>query len=273
MKNSIFTLPLFLINMKKEGKRRKNTLSLLTKLGFTNIFIIEPINLKESSKHPIGKYTKNLNKTSHILTFLSIIKQNKNKYFIIIEDDIILNNIMVNEAKKKLDYIWKQALLNRFDLLYLEYCNSSCFKHKKLNTYLSELSSPFCSAFIVFSPQSSKVILNDFKNKSIKDLVNPILIPIIKPKYRFGIDEYFAFKINKKELKALGYPIFKQDPTITSSLPGSLRDPKPNFIYKLFLDNNDQCCIEIFILKIIVKILILMFLILMIVYFIYRLYK
>ena len=255
MYNKIQNLNVYVINLEKEKERKKQSKKVLTELGFKNIHFISPIDPNKAIRHKFFKNSNISNKyaASLALTALNImnyaLKHEKNKYFIIAEDDIILRDKSLNN-QNLINKIWNNAQKYKFDLLYLEYCNNICTLSTKLDKHLYKLYYPKCCAFMIYSKNICNKIINDYNTfGSIYD----------------SQDVYYARKTMNKEIISLGYPLFKQDSTFNSSLPGSARS---YMLYKNLV-NDDYTCLEYMLLIMITKI----WSIIMIIYVIYYIIK
>lgn len=255
MHPNIKNLNVYIVNLKKEKKRKKQSKKVLNELGFNNIHFIHPVDPDTAIKHPFFKNSNIRNKyiASHSLTYLNImkhaLKHDKNEYFIIAEDDIILRNKSLDNYNI-INKIWNSAQKHNFDLLYFEYCNNICTLSPKLDKYLYKLYYPSCAAFIVYSKNICNKIINDYA---------------VYGSTHEAIDLYYADKIKNKEIIGLGYPIFKQDSIFASALPGSVRSYS---LYKNLINDDHPCSeklLSIFILKISVIIIAIM-----IIYYYYR---
>lgn len=132
---NIFELPLYIINLKKDIDRKIQATNIIKSLGFKNIHIIVPFDPDYAITHPLTKNSYNKYKASHTLTMFNIIKNEKSKYFIIIEDDICLKYGDINYNKNLIKEIWNSAQKYNFDMLYFEYCNNSCSMSNKINKH------------------------------------------------------------------------------------------------------------------------------------------
>ena len=199
----IFELPLYIINLKKDIDRKIQATNVIKSLGFKNVHIVVPVDPDYAITHPLVKNSHNKYKASHALTMFNIIKNEKSKYFIIIEDDICLKYGDINYNKNLIKEIWDSAQKYNFDMLYFEYCNNLCSMSNKIDKHLYKLYNPLCAAFIVYTQK--------FKNEILKDLNNF--------KKSDAYDIYLQNTISNGSILALGYPVFKQDPKFESNLP------------------------------------------------------
>jgi len=142
---------IFYINMKKQIKRKKHIVNLLTNIGFAKLKLIRPI------KDAIA--WKSLTKThKHIIEKIAHYKSNK--YYCIFEDDIELAEGM--EPAKSKEYIKNQLnnIKDPIGFIYLGVCLDS--KQAKKCTRTS--CNAWCAHAYMVTPKGAKWLLNNIKD-------------------------------------------------------------------------------------------------------------
>ena len=211
-------IKIYIINFEKDQDRKINMIKLMNKLEFENYNFVTPISPVEAKNHKYFKNTKIPSGTaSNTLTFLNIFKNTPEDIFFVMEDDInIYSEVSINDILNK-------AFKNKFDVLYLEYCYiDDCNINLKLITKnLYQIYSPYCAACILYTKSFVNKIINIYENKIINIYEKNLYKDIISRGIDFLYHELFTIK--NKNLKALAYPLFRQDPIWGSQLKTSKR--------------------------------------------------
>lgn len=207
LKSDIRNIPVFVLNLKKNPERKKHMKQFLNKLGFTDVTFVTPVDPDEARKYYYNRRLYNIPKStaSRQLSTFKIFditdKRNLNE-FIIAEDDI---NIFDN--KYTLDDVYTASKGVDYDLLFFEMCYNICSTSKKINKHLFKLSAPLCNGFLLFTNNAKQVMRYNFDNH-LTDITN---------------DGFIQKLIMNRKLKAVGYPVIRQDPNFGGDIKTSSR--------------------------------------------------
>jgi hypothetical protein len=196
-------MKIYIINLENRPDRKENSKILLDKLGFTNYQFVVPFSKDEAVLDPIlvGS-TSSQSGLSLTSTVLTIFRETQEEEFIIMEDDLKLNE----NVNCSFEDIYNSAKDVEWDLLYFEFCSDKCNHIKKVRPCLFKLYAPYCAAFIMFKKSATNKILNNFDENAI-------------------IDVHYSFLSKEGILSSYGYPLLRQNPQLGSNLEGS---PKYN---------------------------------------------
>jgi len=244
-------IKIYIINLKKRTDRKEHMTDLLNKIGFKNYQFVIPLNVtNQTLKLLPNNLNINLiskNALSLLLTHIYIINNTTEKFFFIMEDDII-NNIPTNKILSKIEYIIRTVPKDT-DMIRLEMCSERCSKMTKYKDDIFKLYQPNCTACLFFLEKSQKKIKKYFND------VNCYQFTLInKIKNGWGIDNFYQNLNKTKKLISYGYypTIFKQSINFGSNIQGSPRS------FSIFARYGDLVCIEEIYSKIFLIIVILL---------------
>ena len=221
LKSDITNIPVFVLNLKKNPERKKHMEQFLNKLGFMDVTFVTPVDPDEAYNYYYNRGICDVAKSSasrQLSTFKIFDKtddRNLNE-FIIAEDDI---NIFDN--KYTLDDVYTASKGVNYDLLFFEMCYNICSTSKKINQHLFNLSAPLCNGFLLFTKNAKQVMRSYFENH-LTDITN---------------DGFIQRLVMNRKLKAVGYPVIRQDPNFGGDIKTSPRYKNSNT--KLF----DSTCL------------------------------
>ena len=209
LKSDIRNIPVFVLNLKKNPERKKHMEQFLNKLGFTDVTFVTPVDPDEAYEFHRIRGIDNIPKSSasrQLSTFkiFDITDDRNLNEFIIAEDDI---NIF--DDKCTLDDVYTGSKGVDYDLLFFEMCWNICATSKKINKHLFKLSGTRCNGFLLFTQKAKQVMRYYFENHlSDIDIVNDVFVQKL---------------IMNRELKAVGYPVIRQDPNFGGDIKTSPR--------------------------------------------------
>lgn len=193
--------PIFIINFKHRKDRRLHISNVMNKLGVVNYSFVEPVSREEILKNYLDDVP--ISTLSRFLTNIKIFNLTKADKFFIFEDDVdIYNN------KCSIDNIIESAEKTDFDLIFFEICYTLCHKSKRLSDCLYLLSQPNCNGAILYT----RKFVNKFFNY-IED------IDVTK----YACDTLIIEMEKNNIIRCVGYPYFRQNPTLGSEIETSAR--------------------------------------------------
>lgn len=194
-------IPVFIINFSHRKDRTLHISNVMNKLGFLNYTFVEPIPKEEIIKQ--YGYNVPVSTISRFLTNIKIFNLVTTDKFFIFEDDVDVYNKTCS-----INDIYKSAKKHEHDLIFFEICYTLCNLSTRLSKCLYLLSQPNCNGAILYTKQFVKKFFKYIKNLDIT---------------KYPIDT-LIIEMNKENLiKCVGYPYFRQNPSLGSEIETSSR--------------------------------------------------
>ena len=193
--------PVFIINFKHRVDRRLHISNVMEKLGFVNYSFVEPVSREEILRTYL--YDVPVSTLSRFLTNIKIFNLTKAEKFFIFEDDVdIYNNTC------SIDNIIDSAEKTDYDLIFFEICYTLCHQSKRLSDYLYLLSQPNCNGAMLYTRKFVDKFFNYIENIDIT---------------KYACDTLIIEMEKNNIVKCVGYPYFRQNPTLGSEIETSSR--------------------------------------------------
>ena len=199
--NELKNLPVFIINFPHRKDRAIHISKVMNKLGFNNYTFVEPV----SKEYVIKNYRDDVHVStlSRLLTNIKIFNMTTSEEFFIFEDDVDIYN-----SSCSMNDIYNAAQNTNYDLIFFEFCYTRCDYSQQLSEFLYLLSQPNCNGAMLYTKQFVKKFFNYIKNIDATKYACDTLI----------------VKMNKENLiRCVGYPYFRQNPTLGSEIETSMR--------------------------------------------------
>ena len=199
--NKLKNFPVFIINFAHRKDRALHISNVMNKLGFNNYTFVEPVSKEEiTSKYPIGV---NVSTLSRLLTNIKIFNMTESDKFLIFEDDVDIYN-----KSCSMNDIYNDAQKTDYDLIFFEICYTLCHFCERLSECLYLLSQPNCNGAVLYTQKFVKKFFKYIKSIDITKYASDSLI----------------IEMDKKNLiRCVGYPYFRQNPTLGSEIETSAR--------------------------------------------------
>jgi hypothetical protein len=199
--NELKNLPVFIINFTRRKDRALHISNVMNKLGFNNYTFIEPVSKEEISKNYLNDV--HISTLSRLLTTIKIFNMVSSDKFLIFEDDVDIYNKTCS-----MNDIYNAAQDTEYDLIFFEICYTLCNRSKKLSNYLYLLAEPNCNGAMLYTQKFVKKFFNYIRDIDIT---------------KYACDE-LVIKMDKENLiRCVGYPYFRQNPTLGSEIETSAR--------------------------------------------------
>ena len=199
--NELKNLPVFIINFTRRKDRALHISNVMNKLGFNNYTFIEPVSKEEISKNYLNDV--HISTLSRLLTTIKIFNMVSSDKFLIFEDDVDIYNKTCS-----MNDIYNAAQDTEYDLIFFEICYTLCNRSKKLSNYLYLLCEPNCNGAMLYTQKFVKKFFNYIKDIDIT---------------KYACDELIIKMDKKKLIRCVGYPYFRQNPTLGSEIETSAR--------------------------------------------------
>lgn len=194
--NELKSFPVFIINFAHRKDRALNMAGVMNKLGFNNYTFVEPVSKEEIIRNYPGNV--HLSTLSRFLTTIKIFNMTKTDKFFIFEDDVDIYNRTCS-----MNDIYNSAKQYNYDLLFFEICYAFCHVSERLNDCLYLLSQPLCNGAILYTQKFVKKFFNYIENIDIT---------------KYPIDSLIIEMDKKNLIRCVGYPYFRQNPTLGSEI-------------------------------------------------------
>jgi hypothetical protein len=211
LRSNIIDIPVYVLNLTKDFKRKDHMTQLLINLGFKHFTFVEPVDIQTSINfYKLHGIDIPPTTASRCLSTFKIFNMVKSGDFIIAEDDINIFNDKCN-----IDKIYNNAKKVDYDLLYFEMCWMNCNQSLKISDCLFKLHNPLCNGFILHKYESINKIRKFFLDNLSYDPIDLVMADMCK----------------NDILKAYGYPIFRQDPRFGSNIETSARWTNKSIVF------------------------------------------
>lgn len=199
--NELKNFPVFIINFPHRKDRALHISNIMNKLGFNNYTFVEPVSEKEIIRnYPDDVHISTL---SRFLTNIKIFNMTTSDKFFIFEDDVDIynNSCSMND-------IYNAAQKTDYDLIFFEICYTLCHLSERLAECLYLLSQPNCNGAMLYTQKFVKKFLNYIKNIDIT---------------KYACDTVIIEMDKENLITCVGYPYFRQNPTLGSEIETSAR--------------------------------------------------
>ena len=193
--------PVFIINFAHRKDRALHISGVMNKLGFTNYTFVEPVTKQEILRNYLDDVP--ISTLSRVLTNIKIFNLTKADKFFIFEDDVDIynNTCSIND-------IYTSAQNTDYDLIFFEICYTLCHLSEKISDCLYLLSQPNCNGAMLYTRKFVNKFFDYIKHVDITKYACDTLI----------------IEMDKADLiKCVGYPYFRQNPTLGSEIETSAR--------------------------------------------------
>lgn len=199
--NELVNFPVFIINFAHRKDRALHISNVMNKLGFTNYTFVEPVSKQEIMR----KFLDNVHVStlSRLLTNIKIFNMTTSDKFFIFEDDIDIYN-----GSCSMNDIYNSSQHTEYDLLFFEICYTLCHLSKQLSNCLYLLSQPNCNGAMLYTQKFVKKFFDYIKSIDIT---------------KYACDELIIEMDKKNLIRCVGYPYFRQNPTLGSEIETSAR--------------------------------------------------
>lgn len=199
--NELKNFPVFIINFAHRKDRALHISKVMNKLGFNNYTFVEPVSKEEIIRNYLDDVP--ISTLSRLLTNIKIFNMTTSDKFLIFEDDVDIytSSCSIND-------IYNAAQKTNYDLIFFEICYTLCHFSERLSKCLYLLSQPNCNGAILYTQKFVKKFFNYIQKIDIKTYACDTLI----------------IEMDKENLiRCVGYPYFRQNPTLGSEIETSAR--------------------------------------------------
>tara|TARA_E500000178_G_scaffold349842_1_gene407553 strand:+ start:762 stop:1547 length:786 start_codon:yes stop_codon:yes gene_type:complete len=200
--NELKNFPAFIINFSHRKDRALSISKVMNKMGFKHITFVEPVSRQEILRdYPHGIH--HISTLSRLLTTIKIFNMTSSDKFFVFEDDVD-----VYTSSCSMNDIYNAAQKIDYDLIFFEICYTLCHFSERISDFLYLLSQPYCNGAMLYTQKFVKKFFNYIKNIDITKYACDSLI----------------IQMNKENLiRCVGYPYFRQNPTLGSEIETSMR--------------------------------------------------
>lgn len=193
--------PVFIINFPHRKDRALHMSNVMNKLGFTNYTFVEPVSKEEI----MIKYLDDVHVStlSRLLTNIKIFNMTTSDQFLIFEDDVDIYN-----SSCSMNDIYNAAQKTDYDLIFFEICYTLCHCSERLSECLYLLSQPNCNGAVLYTQKFVKKFFNYIKGIDIT---------------KYACDTLIIEMDKENLIRCVGYPYFRQNPTLGSEIETSAR--------------------------------------------------
>jgi hypothetical protein len=199
--NKLKNLPVFIINFAHRKDRALHISNVMNKLGFNNYTFVEPVSKEEIIRNYLDDVR--ISTLSRLLTTIKIFNMTTSDKFLIFEDDVDIYNKTCS-----MNDIYDAAQKTDYDLIFFEICYTLCNLSERISRCLYLLCQPNCNGAMLYTQKFVKKFFNYIKDIDIT---------------KYACDE-LIIKMDKENLiSCVGYPYFRQNPTLGSEIETSAR--------------------------------------------------
>lgn len=199
--NELKNFPVFIINFAHRKDRAIHISNVMNKLGFNNYTFVQPVSKEEIIKNYLDYV--HISTLSRLLTNIKIFNMTTSDKFLIFEDDVDIYN-----RSCSIQDIYNSAKKTEYDLIFFEICYTLCNSSKRLSDCLYLLSEPNCNGALMYTQKFVKKFLNYIQSIDIT---------------KYACDTLILEMDKKKLIRCVGYPYFRQNPTLGSEIETSAR--------------------------------------------------
>ena len=199
--NELKNFPVFIINFAHRKDRALHISNVMNKLGFNNYTFVEPVSKEEIIRNYLDDVA--VSTLSRLLTNIKIFNMTTSDKFLIFEDDV---DIYTKSCS--MNDIYNAAQKTDYDLIFFEICYTLCHFSKQLSKCLYLLSQPICNGAILYTQKFVKKFFNYIKSIDIT---------------KYACDTLIIEMDKKNLIRCVGYPYFRQNPTLGSEIETSSR--------------------------------------------------
>jgi len=201
VKSELKDLPIFIINFAHRKDRALHISGVMKKLGFTNYTFVEPVSKEEILRNFLNDV--HISTLSRLLTNIKIFNMTKSDKFLVFEDDVdIYNNLC------SMDSIYASAQKTDYDLIFFEICYTLCHDSVRIDDCLYLLSQPNCNGAMLYTQKFVEKFFEYIKHIDIT---------------KYACDTLIIEMDKNNLIKCVGYPYFRQNPTLGSEIETSAR--------------------------------------------------
>lgn len=193
--------PVFIINFAHRKDRALHMINVMNKLGFNNYTFVEPVSKEEIFRNYLDNV--HISTLSRLLTNFKIFNMTTSDKFLIFEDDVDIYN-----ESCSMNDIYNAAQKTDYDLIFFEFCYTLCHSSEKLSECLYLLSQPICNGAVLYTQKFVKKFFNYIKSIDIT---------------KYAIDSLILEMDKENLIRCVGYPYFRQNPTLGSEIKTSAR--------------------------------------------------
>jgi hypothetical protein len=201
------TIQTYIINLPPQTKRKQHMIQLMEKMSISNYEFVTPKIIQDTNLNQTKKAQKSLLETNKEIFQKVLNSSNPPPYILVFEDDV-KPTIPEHKLMPKINRLINQVP-DDWDMIYLEYCNETCFMSKKITHDLSRAVNPFCTAAILYNTKNLNKIIKmiethhdyyaidwiykiNIKNKLINAYIStPPLFVQDTNRFKSTIDNYF----------------------------------------------------------------------------------
>ena len=199
--NELKNFPVFIINFSHRKDRALHISNVMNKLGFNNYTFVEPVSKEEIMRTYLSDFP--ISTLSRLLTNIKIFNMTTSDKFLIFEDDVdVYNN------RCSMNDIFNAAKNTDYDLIFFEICYTLCNLSKRLSNCLYLLSQPNCNGAVLYTQRFVKKFFNYIKTVDIT---------------KYACDSLIIEMDKENLIRCVGYPYFRQNPTLGSQIETSAR--------------------------------------------------
>ena len=199
--NVLRDFPVFIISFAHRKDRALHITNVMNKLGFKSYTFVEPVPREEIIRNYLDDV--HISTLSRLLTNIKIFNMTTSDKFLIFEDDVDIYT-----SSCSLNDIYNAAQKTEYDLIFFEICYTLCHFSKRLSDCLYLLSQPNCNGAMLYTQKFVKKFFNYIKSIDIT---------------KYACDALIIEMDKENLIRCVGYPYFRQNPTLGSEIETSAR--------------------------------------------------